>query len=226
MNTHLITTIDYLNKLSLREKLLSLVVFIALIYAVWDIFFFANFDKRQQQTQAEQQDIQQQQQALNSAITQLQKRLKNITDPNEKTRLAINTTNQQLSKRQQQLDEKIDKLVEPSKITALLRSLLLQSTGLTLVSLKNEAVTAIVVNPNKNNQKQKNNDAKIQFYQHAATIRFRGHYQSLYDYLTALEGSPWGLYWDQLEYVVSTYPNAEISLRVHTISTDEYWIGL
>jgi MSHA biogenesis protein MshJ len=226
MNTHLITAIDYLNKLSLREKLLSLVVFIALIYAVWDIFFFANLDKRQQKTQAEQQDVQQQQQALNTAILQLQKQLKNVTDPNEKTRLAINTTNQQLSERQQQLDEKIDTLVEPSNITDLLRSLLLQSTGLILVSLKNEAVTTIVVNSSSNSQKQKKTDAKIQFYQHAATIKFRGHYQQLYDYLTALEDSPWGLYWDQLEYVVSTYPNAEISLRVHTISTDEHWIGL
>jgi len=226
MNTHLITATDYLNKLNFREKLLSLVVFFALIYAVWDIFFFASFDIRHQQAQAKQQEIQQQQQALNSAITQLQKQLEDITDPNEKTRQDINTVKQQLSKRQQKLDEKIDKLVEPSKITDLLRSLLVQSTGLTLVSLKNEAVTAIVVNQNKNSQKQKNNDAAIQFYEHAATIKFRGHYQQLYDYLVALEDSPWGLYWDQLEYVVSGYPSAEISLRVHTISTDEHWIGL
>lgn len=226
MNAYLITATDYLNKLSLREKLLSLVVFIALAYAVWDIFFFANLDKRQQQTQTKQQEIQQQQQTLNTAIAQLQKQLKNATDPNEKTRQAINTTKQQLSQRQQQLDEEIDKLVEPSKITDLLRSLLVPSTGLTLVSLNNEAVTAIVINQNKNNQQQTNNDAAIQFYEHAATIKFRGHYQQLYDYLIALEDSPWGLYWDQLEYVVSTYPNAEISLRVHTISTDEHWIGL
>jgi MSHA biogenesis protein MshJ len=226
MNNHLIIATDYLNKLSLREKLLSLVVFIALTYAVWDIFFFSNFDQRQQQTQIEQQEIQQQQQTLNTAIAQLQRQLTNATDPNEKARLAITTANQKLSKHQQQLDEEINRLVEPSKITDLLRSLLAQSTGLTLVSLQNEAVTAIVVNQNKKNQKQINNDAAIQLYEHAATIKFRGHYQQLYDYLTALEDSPWGLYWDQLEYVVSAYPNAEISLRVHTISTDEHWIGL
>jgi len=226
MNAHLITATDYINKLSLREKLLSLVVFIALAYAVWDISFFANLDKRQQQAQAKQHEIQQQQQALNSAIAQLQKQLKNATDPNEKITQAINTAKQQLSNHQQQLDEEIDKLVEPSKITDLLRSLLVESTGLTLVSLNNEAVTAIIVNQTKNNQNQINSDLAIQFYEHAATIKFRGHYQQLYDYLKALEDSPWGLYWDQLEYVVSNYPSAEISLRVHTISTDEHWIGL
>jgi MSHA biogenesis protein MshJ len=225
MLTHLTTASDYLNKLSLREKLLSLTVFIALVYAVWDIFFLASFNQRQQQLQTEQKEVHQQQQALNTAIAQLKKQLENITDPNEKTRQAIASSKQQLSKAKQQLDEKIGKLVAPEKITDLLRSLLLQSTGLTLVSLNNEAVKAITVNQ-KNNKKQVNDSTEIQFYEHAATIKFRGHYQQLHNYLTALQDSPWGLYWDQLEYVVSSYPSAEISLRVHTISTDEHWIGL
>ncbi len=103
--------------------------------------------------------------------------------------------------------------------------MLLQSQGLKLLSLNNEAVHVIELKQDENKLPQ-NDKSQTQLYEHATTIKFSGNYQQLHHYLVALETSPWGLFWDQLEYVVKDYPNAEISLRVHTVSTDQHWIGL
>jgi len=63
-------------------------------------------------------------------------------------------------------------------------------------------------------------------YQHTETIKLSGNYQQLYQYLLALEQSKWRLFWEQLHYKVTEYPMAEITIQVHTISTDEHWIGM
>ena len=225
MNTSFNSVLSYINALSLREKLLLLVVFFAVVYSVWDIFFFSEYIKRQQQTQSEQQTITTQQQELTVSIAQAQAKLSNDADPNTKIKQSIAKATADLEVSQTKLEQKLDRLVSPTKITELLRSLLLQSQGLKLLSLNNEAVHVIKLNQGEPQQAQ-DKQIQTQLYEHATTIKFSGNYLQLHHYLVALESSPWGLFWDQLEYVVKDYPNAEISLRVHTVSTDEHWIGL
>ena len=224
MNPALNAVLAYINKLSLREKLLFLLVFFAVVYSAWDIFFLASHQQRQQQSQTELLEITSQQQGLTVAIARAQAQL-NDADPNEKTKQTIIEVKHKLKISQQYLDEKLDQLVAPTKITELLRNLLLQSQGLKLLSLNNEPVNTIVLDQNEDKQQQ-DNEARTQLYEHATTIKLRGNYRQLHHYLEALEDSPWGLFWDRLEYVVKDYPNAEITLRVHTVSTDQHWIGL
>ena len=225
MNAYLTIISNYLDELTLREKLLLLAVFFAVVYSLWDIFFFSDHTKHQQQTQAELQKVRSQGQDLAVAIAQIKVTLAKNVDPNKTTKQAIITTTQELEDSQQLLDEKLNKLVSPTKITELLRNLLLQSHGLKLVSLNNEPVYSITLEHEKKSSQQ-NNNAQTLLYEHATTIKLSGTYLQLHQYLEALENSPWGLFWDQLEYVVKDYPKAEITLRVHTVSTDQHWIGL
>ena len=213
------TALAYINNLSLREKLLFLLVFFAVVYSAWDIFFLAAHQGRQQQARTELLELNTQQQELTVAIARAHAQLENDVDPNEITKQAIIEVKHEFKISQQQLDEKLDKLVSPTKITELLRNLLLQSQGLKLLSLNNEPVYTIALNQDKDKHQQEN-EAQTQLYEHATTIKLRGSYVQLHHYLTALEDSPWGLFWDRLEYVVKEYPNAEITLRVHTVSTD------
>lgn len=225
MNNYLTTSFNYLNNLSLREKLLILAVLFAAIYSVWDIFFFSHHNKQQQQIQNELQKNTQLQQDLATEIAKIQAKLIQNVDPNKKLKQTIQDTKNELVVKHQELETELDKLVPPTKITELLRSVLLQSQGLELISLNNETVQPIVIQQDKTKNSQ-NNEPQTKLYDHATTIKLSGNYLQLHLYLTALESSPWGLFWDQLEYVVKDYPTAEISLRVHTVSTDEHWIGL
>jgi MSHA biogenesis protein MshJ len=93
-----------------------------------------------------------------------------------------------------------------------------------LIALNNEPVEVIKLNLPSGDESQQNDSARL--YQHATNIKLTGDYVSLYNYLIELEQSEWTLYWDQLQYQVTTYPNAEIMLRIYTLSTDEHWLGL
>ncbi|MDQ7072788.1 MAG: hypothetical protein Q9N32_03805 [Gammaproteobacteria bacterium] len=116
----------------------------------------------------------------------------------------------------------MNKLVPPTKITELLRNLLLKTNGLKLISLNNEPVKKVILSKNDINT----SEPESLLYEHATIIKLTGNYQQLYQYLLSLEQSDWGLFWDKMHYTVTDYPQAEISLRVHTISTNKYWIGL
>lgn len=217
--------LSYINTLTLRERLLFLFVFTAIIYTVWDTLFFTNHNKHQQQLHSEQQNIEQQQQQLSDDLNILTAQLTNEPDPNTKIRQDIALAAQQLEETNVQVNNTLKKLVPPTKITELLRGLLTQTSGLTLISLENQPVRVITLN-----QAEKDSTSEVQddthLFEHATTIKFTGQYQQLYQYLLALESTPWELFWDELDYKVTDYPNAEITLKVHTISTSEHWMGL
>ncbi|WP_045860573.1 hypothetical protein [Teredinibacter purpureus] len=63
-------------------------------------------------------------------------------------------------------------------------------------------------------------------YKHAVRVSLRGDYFAVIDYLQQLEQLPWKLYWDFIEYEVKSYPNAEVSLEVYTLSTDKGVLGV
>ena len=218
----------YLNSLSVRERGLVLLVLLSVIYMVWDGLIQSEFEKEyktlqnlqlQQKIQHQENDVKL---AEETALLVEKKRRE------EHTKQIIHATQGQLKQTQEQLDRVFDTLVPPHKITELLRSLLLQTNGLKLVSLNNEPAKNITPDSEEKDAKSIANGVilKTSLYEHAATVTLSGNYQQLYQYLITLENSKWGFFWDQLHYKVIEYPIAEITLRVHTISTDENWIGM
>ena len=215
----------YLNALSLRERLMALIVIIAVIYAAFDLLVFSKLNQHYQQLQSQQQQLVQQQQEF---TTTLEKNAEKLVENNRsivEVKQAVNQAQQQLDETEVQLESVLNKLVPPTKITELLRSLLLETNELKLVSLNNEPVKKITIGDNIENDDDKSSSQAL-LYEHATIIKLSGSYQQVYQYLLALEQSDWGLFWDKLHYRVTEYPQAEITLRVHTISTDKYWIGL
>ncbi len=53
----------------------------------------------------------------------------------------------------------------------------------------------------------------------------RGTYFDVIHYLEQLEKVT-GFSWEQLDYKVVGYPNAEVKIKLHTISLSEGWIGV
>ncbi len=217
---------NYLTALNIRERALVLLVSIAIIYALWDGLLFSQQEHYYQQLINEQEVLSEQQLERDLQIAKTTAILVKNQRTEEGKKHAIEDIQNQLQQTSFQLDSVLNKLVPPTKITELLRSLLLQTHGLKLVSLSNDPVENISLNNSNDDSQHPTNTVQSRLYKHSTTIKLTGNYQQLYQYLTALESSEWGLYWDQLHYNVAEYPNAEISIRVHTISTDEYWIGL
>ncbi len=226
MHATIKSLINYIHSLTVRERILMTGVICTLIYLVADTLVLSKQEQTYKQQLVQLQELNQSQQDNDLAIIEISTQLSEQNKEKQQLKQNIKLTQQQLLEQDQLLTDYLQKLVPPTQITTLLRSLLLeQKDGLHLVSLNNEPVESISLNQLTNTDTLSQNDDAV-LYQHAATIKLAGTYQQLHQYLTMLEQSPWQLFWDQLDYKVTHYPNAEIVLHVHTISTNEYWIGL
>lgn len=214
----------FLKALTLREKLLMLFVGIATMYATWDAVFFGIFNKTHQQYMSKIDDVENELLNVDKQLNELTSQFIATGNPNQQLKLAINESNQHLQELEQSLSATFESLVPPKEVTNFIRSLLLENSGLKLIALNNEPVEVINLNLQAADKSQQNDSARL--YQHATNIKLSGDYVALYNYLIKLEQSEWTLYWDQLQYQVTTYPNAEITLRIYTLSTDEHWLGL
>lgn len=225
MKQHLQSLSNYLVALNLRERVLVLLVAIAVIYAVWDGVFLSKQEQHYQSLLSQQQLLTKQKQEHELKLAQTTAKIIANQRTVEQKKSAIIQAKQHLQQTVTQLDSVLNKLVPPTKITELLRNLLLQTHGLKLVALNNEPVENISF-AEEDSKPSPENSVKTRLYKHSTTLKLSGNYQQLYQYLSALESSEWGLYWNELHYEVIDYPQAEITIRVHTISTNEYWIGL
>ncbi len=224
MSLNLQSATTYLNALSLRERILALIVLIAVIYIVFNGVIFQKLEQHYAQLQNQQQQLLAQQQQFSTVLVENTAKLAAANHSEAEIKNIIHQTQLQIKATEQSLKSVFNKLVPPQKITELLRNLLLQTSGLKLVSLSNEPVNAISFNDNENNDDRTTSESVL--YEHATIIKLTGNYQQLYQYLLSLEQSDWGLFWDKLQYKVTEYPQADITLRVYTISTDKHWIGL
>ena len=57
-----------------------------------------------------------------------------------------------------------------------------------------------------------------ELFRHSVSVKLSGGFTALISYLEALENLQWKFYWDELNYRVQQYPNAEIELKVYTLS--------
>jgi len=228
MQAYIKSIVTYLHSLSVRERILMTGVICTLVYLVADSLILSKQEDLYKQQLVKLQNLNQLQQDNDLAIINISAQLTKQNQQQKQLQYNIETTQQQLQQQDQLLADYLQRLVPPTQITTLLRSLLQQqNNGLQLVSLKNEPVQLIALkeltSPEATAVEQHDHTV---LYQHAATIKLTGTYSQLHQYLSTLEQAPWQLFWDQLDYNVTDYPRAEIVLRVHTISANEYWIGL
>lgn len=226
MNTYLKTITQYLHSLSLRERVLFLLIVCALIFFIGDALLLSRYDKPLKTLKKQQADIVLEQRTIDTQIKLSTIKLAEAKSLHTQAKQAVADTESLLQQRTLQIENKLNKLVPPTQITELLRNILASDDGLKVLSVKNEPVKDITINIAASDNPANSDSEETLLYEHAATIKLFGSYQQLYDYLTALENTGWELFWDTLHYKVVNYPNAEITLRVMTVSTDKHWIGL
>lgn len=174
-----------------------------------------------------------------NGIAELQAKL--AADPNlpyNSALLAADASREQLLR---QIDHNTSELITPDKMRAVLEDLLKAHKGLHLVGLESfsepvkladaaaPAVTAAVeaatppvpaaVTPA---------DSGVTLYKHGVRLQLEGGYFDLLQYLQAIQGTPWKLNWDSLDYQVGEGGpgRAKISLQLYTLSRQSGWVGV
>jgi MSHA biogenesis protein MshJ len=150
-----------------------------------------------------------------------------ILEKTQETGSGEQVTRDSLLEQVKRLDEALGGVkadfVSPQQMIMALRTMLERQSGLQLVRLDTATKEAAELK----NAADKNSVATTipGFYEHNITIVLQGDYFSLLQYLRSLDALGWRLFWDKLDYKVITYPQAEITLKLHTLSAEKGFGG-
>lgn len=122
-------------------------------------------------------------------------------------------------------------LVSPNGMTQMLTSVLDSQEGLTLIRVENiepealtEAMSTAAVNGAVGTTPAQS--IGFQVFRHGLVLEFQGDYFSTLRYLLFLEGMDESFFWDSFEFEQTLWPEARVRLELHTLSSEEGFIGV
>lgn len=129
-------------------------------------------------------------------------------------------------------------LVTPNQMTEILTTVLERQAGLELISFRNVAAAPLREGAADTSELLAEGEAGElsvspqttgvvgQVYSHGLVIDFQGDYFSTLKYLRFLEEITGSFFWDDIVFRQLEWPLARVTLRIHTLSTDQGFIGV
>ena len=212
-----------IDALTTRERVVVMVLSLAVIYMVWDFVIFnplavakAKVDKDLTVVEQKINSMKQEEQAILIAVN---------ADPDRELKQQVSLLENQITDLDQALAKLSLGLVPVNQLTEILYNVL-QSTGqLQLQSLQTLPVEEIALR-SETISEETNAVAGAGVFKHRVLLTVKGDYRQLLIYLRYLEQMDWRFYWDELRFIEDQYPNALIELKVYTLSTDEGLFGV
>lgn len=201
-----------INARSLRERALLLLTGLVVI---WVMMFHANDTPKD--TIEDIGNLEQEVSATKQELEVLKMKLQKQENPgsNEQIKQLKNS----LDEHNNRLNHYREKLIKPELVPLMFEKLFSDFSGLTLVDVQTLSPKELV----QVNVKAKNETA---LYRHAIRLTFDGEYINLVNYLKMIERLEYPLWWDEIEYKITTFPKARIVLTVYTLSEHSNWIGV
>lgn len=208
-----------------RERVLVAGVCLALLVTLWTNLVYAPLAKRGQARldeittlQTTLRNLQQQQSLLQQQRSQ---------DPNQELKARLQRTQEEISKLDVVLKDKLKGLIDPKQMASMLEAMLRQNAQLQLQRVQSLGAQPLLAQDEAaDKQDAATAPPVVEVYRHAVEIEFTGNYLATLAYLQALQELPWDFYWDAVRYEVEKYPTARVVITVHTLSLQEGWIGV
>lgn len=198
------------------------IVCISIWYIFWENSYLSRVNAESDQLQSLNQKITSTEQEISSK----QKIANNPVVIQKHKQLVV-----QLKDLNAQLQSIYTQLVSPSEMVKAMKDILEGDSGLKLLQLSNTGTfpltpAADAVNANKNNDGKENKklampEATKNLYRHNFTMVFSGNYVETLNYFKKIEKLPWKFYWDSVDYQVTKYPEAQITIKLHTVSASQ-----
>ena len=217
--------------LSLRERGLILLAVLAALYLLWDALVMAPLRQQGSLMENRYQQQENQKQALRAEITTLSSVAG--LDPDRAEKREVQKLEQTLEAVDERLSALSQGLVSADQLPRVLEDVLRRSSELTLVRVQTLPVQELALGvttaePDAGENFRAFDDPTTSdgVFKHSVSLRVKGSFPQTLAYLKALEQLPWRFYWDWLSYSVAEYPQAEIELRVYTLSAEEGLLGV
>lgn len=201
--------------LSLRERVLVIVMTLAIIAALANVLFFLPLQDQLKAERQQQQEHQRRREQLENELSQLQ-----AWQARQEDGSGLVVVEQQLASVNQQIQQMSQRMVPPQEMTALLQQLLAREQGMQVIALEKLPLEQ----PNLS-ETEAPVSAEVPLYRHRLRLSLRGNYFDSLRYLQAMEALPWTVYWDSLEYRVETYPQAILTVEIATLGQEQGWLG-
>lgn len=205
------------NQLSLRERILFLLVNLVILYTLWDTFLI--------------QPLQQYTKELNTKIsmehkqiTVLHRTLHNlkathVKSPNQEQLKRLSELLDILATQGADLGYLTHQLVPPAKMPQVLHKVLQHNDGVQIEKLENIVPEKVMLTA----------EAPSLFsttYKHGLYVHISGHYLDIMAYIRQLEEGEWAFYWKSLQLNTEHYPITHMRLTLFTLGFEPYWIEI
>lgn len=154
-----------------------------------------------------------------------------VEDPDSFIRQRLEELIQEQTMIQGNIESLAGNLVSPNGMTQMLTGVLDSQEGLTLIKVENIAPRALT-NPTaplqaiETNARTPMQSIGFQVFQHGLILEFQGNYFSTLRYLLYLESMDESFFWDGFEFEQTVWPEARVRLELHTLSSEEGFIGV
>ena len=147
-------------------------------------------------------------------------------DINADNRAKVAALKQQIAEFDTRMDRMTTGVVSPKDMARLMEQMLLRTRGLELVRL--EALPPMPIDAEQKPvgalEAKTANDVMV--YRHGMRIELKGRYFDIVEYLKALEGLSWKVFWGEVSLETDKYPVSKVSLVIYTLSRHSGWIGV
>lgn len=206
----------------MRERVLILLTLLASVFMLWN-FAQSPFDKKIQDTRAQIETLATQRAALQTQITAATQGL--LNDPNKIKNEQIEQLEEDIRRLENQLQNVSQNLIKAEQLPLALQEVLQKTDQLTLLEVNTLPAQELqFVASDGSAVTDTDNNAGV--FQHVVELRVKGSFAQVIKLLVSLETLPWRFYWQNFDYKVEQYPNAEIKLRVYTLSSEEGLFGV
>jgi MSHA biogenesis protein MshJ len=200
-----------------REKYIAFIS--AVLLVIWLFMLqlllpaFEQLNKTDQQIASTTKTIKQQ----NSSLADL--RQQDGVDPDAGYKQELQVLQQQEQQLQQQIAQLTSYFVGSERMALVLQDLLKSSKNVKMKSVTSHPPEPLTFSDQKS-------DHKAVIFKHSTVVVLTGDYFALTAVLEKLDALPWSLGWQSLDYKVTDYPDAELTLHLLTVSDHESYIKL
>lgn len=212
----------------IRERALIFLTSLALVFMLWNALLQSSIDKRMQETRTQLELLATQRTAMQTQVSAITQSL--LNDPDKQKKAQITQLQTDISGLENQLQNVSQNLIKEDQLPQALQEVLEKTSQLTLLEVKTlpaKELQFVALTATNNAQPEPVSEAtNAGVFQHLVELRVSGSYSQVVQLLVALERLPWRFYWQDLQYSVDQYPNAEVILRVYTLSSEEGLFGV
>lgn len=225
MNEHIVAMQQKIDALNQRERVLVLLTAIVFLLMILQVALLDPLLSKREQLNSSIKSINAEMQQKNNEKMILEAQLTaGINRDKIKRRNQLKSQRDQLN---QKIEQSLVAMIPPRLMPEVLERVLAETKGLKLLSIENKPVVAMVRQKPAMEAAGGNTAAGNQaLYNHGFVLRLKGNYMEAITYFEKLSQLPWRFQWHDLRYRVEQYPNAIITLEVHTVSMAEEWIGV